>query len=97
MVTLWDTLTVLPLGSAMAGALAAARVQQASPTGFAVMAIYGFALGIVCVGAVRYVGAEATRRNLSEGLLPILYSTAAAWVIVVNIVAFISSKAVLGS
>jgi hypothetical protein len=97
MVTLWDTLTILPLGSAIGGALAAARAQHAGPTGLAAMAVYGFALGIVCVGAVRYIGVVARRRDVSEGVLPLLYSVAGAWVIVVSIVAFISSKAVLGS
>ena len=95
--TLWDMLTVLPLGSAIAGAVAAARVQHAGPAGFAVIAVYGFVLGVLCVSAARYIGSVARRRSLSNGVLRLLYSAAVAWVIVVNIVAFVSSRAVLAS
>ncbi len=93
--TLWDLLTVLPFGTALAGAIGAVHEHHGRPAIVALMTIYGVLFGALCVVAVRYAGERLGRRALSNGQLRLMYGAAAIWVFAAEILAHMTVTALL--
>ena len=91
--TLWDLLTILSGGSALGGALAAARVSKSGLMGYVITTVVGICLGVACVHAARSLGnvvgsAEnrtrgdhVARSATSEWWLRLVYAGAAVWIL----------------